>query len=185
MKINLSLTGILVTILAALAITAAVVSWYRPQAVVSVKEYVKVPEIRTVEKIKRVEVPVEKVIVLEKTSVSEKIELPEEIKRDDAKQITSTAEIESYDGKTNVVSVIDKDTGETTILAKQEQLPLIDFENHKEIGIRYGYATKTNRQADIYGRWDFLRVGNVHLGVYAEANTDGDAKAMVAVSYKW
>jgi len=81
--------------------------------------------------------------------------------------------------------VLDTKTGESKLIAKQQPVPFIDFENKKEIGVRYGATIKNGMEADIYGRWDFLRIGNVHLGVYGEANTSGDAKAMVGISYRW
>ena len=178
---------IMVTILAALALTAAIVSWYRDQhpAVISRTEYVKVPEIKTVTKIKRVMVPVKEVVTIEKTVIVEKLKLPEEVAKDENKQVISTGEVTSYEGKTNVVAVLDTKTGESKIIAKQQPLSFIDFENKKEIGLRYGPSVKNGMEADVYGRWDFLRIGGAHLGLYAEANSNSDAKAMISVGYRW
>jgi len=182
-------TEIIVTIVAVLAVTSAVVAWYRGEhpPVASKTEYVKIPEIQTVTKIKRITVPVEKVVTLEKPVVVEKLKLSETIAKDDAKQVISTGEVASYEGKTNVVAILDTKTGESQIIAKQEPLPFIDFVNKREVGLRYGYgsASKLSMEADIYGRWDFLRVGNVHLGVYGEVNTNGDGKAMISAGYRW
>lgn len=191
MNLNLSMTGILVTILVILAAASAVVSWHRAenQQVVSRTEYVKVPEIRKVEKIKRVEVPVERIVVLEKTAVAEKIELPPEVKQEETKQVTATAELPPHEGKTNVVSVVDTRTGETELLAKQEPLPFMDLESRKEIGIRYGFDSAADRPGKmtpvVFGRWEFLRIGNAHLGFYGEANGRGDSQAMVSLTYRW
>jgi len=180
-------TTIIAIILAALALAAAVVAWYRDQhpAVISRTEYVKVPEIKTVTKIKTVKVPVKEVVTIEKEVVVEKLKLPDEVAKDENKQVITTGEVTPYEGKTNVVAVLDTKTGESKLIAKQQPVPFIDFENKKEIGVRYGATIKNGMEADIYGRWDFLRIGNVHLGVYGEANTSGDAKAMVGISYRW
>jgi len=176
---------IIMFILLVLAVTSAIVSWYRSVPVTSKTEYVNVPQIRTVTKIKRIAVPVEKVITIEKQVIVEKLKLPEEISRDVNKQVIATGEVAPYEGRTNVVAVLDTKSGESQIIAKQEPLPFIDFENKKEIGVRYGATIKNGQEVDVYGRWDFLRVGNVHVGVYGEANTTGDGKAMVSVGYRW
>lgn len=180
-------TTIIAGMLAALAITAAVVSWYRDQhpAVISRTEYVKVPEIKTVTKIKTVKVPVKEVVTIEKEVVVEKLMLPDEVAKDTDKQVITTGEVTPYEGKTNVVAVLDTQTGESKLIAKQQPMPFIDFENKKEIGVRYGATIKNGMEADIYGRWDFMRIGNIHLGVYGEANTSGDAKVMGSISYRW
>ena len=176
-------------VLAVLAITAAIVSWYRAEhpPVTSKTEYVNVPQIKTVTTIKRIPVTVEKVITIEKQVVVEKLKLPEQIAKDVNKQVTATGEVAPYEGKTNVVAVIDVKSGESQIVAKQVPMSFFDFESKKEIGVRYGYgsASKVNMEADIYGRWDFVRVGNVHVGVYGEVNTNGDGKAMISAGYRW
>ncbi len=178
---------IMVTILAALALTAAVVAWYRDQhpAVISRTEYVKVPEIKTVTKIKRVMVAVKEVVTIEKPVIVEKLKLPEEIAKDENKQVIATGEVTPYEGKTNVVTVLDTKSGESRVIARQQPLPFIDFENRRELGLRYGPSVKNGMEADIYGRWDFLRIAGAHLGLYAEANSNGDAKAMISVGYRW
>ncbi len=182
-------TETIVTILAVLAVTSAVVAWYRGEhpPVASKTEYIKVPQIKTVTKIKRITVPVEKVVTIEKQVVVEKLKLPPEIAQDDNKQVISTGEVVPYEGKTNVVAVLDTKTGESQIIAKQAPLPFFDFVNKREIGLRYGYgsASKVSMETDIYGRWDFLRIGNVHLGVYGEVNTNGEGRAMISAGYRW
>ena len=176
--------------IAALVILLAVscaVAWYRGNEVqvVSKTEYVSVPQVKEVVKIKRVEIPIEKVVVLEKEAAAKKLDLPADIKNNPDKQITATAEIPPYEGKTNVLAILNASSGGTTILARQLALPFFDFENKKEIGIRYGASIKNTMEGDLYGRWDFFRVASVHLGLYGEVNTTGDGKAMLQAAYKW
>jgi len=170
-----------------LLVLAIVVAWYRGQKtqIVSKTEYVKVPEITETVKLKRVEIPVEKIVVIEKEAAAKKLDLPPEIKDDPNKQITATAVIPPYEGKTNVLAVLDTSTGGIGVMARQLALPFFDFENKREIGIRYGISMKHDQEADLYGRWDFFRVANAHLGLYGEVNTTGDAKAMLQAAYKW
>ena len=183
--VKIDKSKIILFIVAALAIASALYAWYRPQPVINKTEYVNVPQIKEVVRIKRIEVPVEKVVTIEKQVVVEKLKLPEAILKDEAKQIVATGEITPYEGVTNVVAVLDTKSGESEIIAKQKPLSLIAFENKKEIGVRYGVNATKGLQGDLYGRWDFLRVGSSHLGVYAEVNSRAEAKAMLSVGYRW
>jgi hypothetical protein len=175
-------------LLALVAVIAAVVGWYKAQhqPVVSTVEYVEVPKIKTVTKIKTVKVPgPTQIVTVEKTVVVEKLKLPEWIKTDENKQVIATAEIQPYEGKTDAVAVLDTKTGESQIVAKQVPLPLLGFENIKEIGLRAGVNLKGGTETGIYGRWSFLRVGSFHVGAYGEANTGGDAKAQLEIGYRF
>jgi len=180
---------IAILVLILLLVAGGLFAWYREQnrPVISKTEYVNVPQVKEVVRIKRVEIPVKKVVVLDKKEASKKLALPEEIKKDPARQITASGEIAPYEGKTDVLAVLNTGSGESSIIAKQRPLPLFDFENKKEIGIRYGFSVKAsdNYEGAAYGRWDFLRIGNVHLGVYGEVNTTGDAKAQVSAGYRF
>ena len=181
-------TEIAMIILATLAITAACVSWWHSThpLIQSSVSYVKVPEIKLVQSIKHVPVPMTNVDTLYKDDLIKKLKLQnEEFAKNPDKQGTTTGVIAPYDGNTNVISVINTKTGVSEIVAKQEPLSFFAFEDKKEIGVRYGYSIKNFQEVDIYGRWDFVRIGNVHVGVYGDANTAGDAKAMVSVGYKW
>lgn len=178
----------ILSVIALIAIVAATVAWYRAQnqKPVSTVEYIKVPQIKTVTKIKEVKVPgPTQIVTVEKQVVVEKLKLPDWIKTDENKQVIATAEIQPYKGKTNAVAVLDTNTGASEIVAKQVPLPLFDFENEKEIGLRAGINLKGATETGIYGRWSFLRVGNMHLGAYGEANTSGDAKAQVEIGYRF
>jgi hypothetical protein len=178
---------IIIILLVLLLIAAAAVAWYQGQspAVGSKKEYIKIPGIKAAKKIKRSMMPVKEVSTIEKQAISEKLKLPEAIAKDENKQVISTGEVAPYEGKTNVAAILNTKTGESEIIAKQQPLSLFDFENKKEIGVRYGYSIKNYQEADIYGRWDFLRVGNMHLGIYGEMTSTGDGKAMLSVGYRW
>ena len=178
---------ILLIVVTLVAVIAAGVAWYREQhpTLVSKAQFVNVDKIKAVAKIKTAMVPVKEVSTIDKTAVVEKLKLSDDVAKDENKQITTTGEIHSYEGNTNVVTVLDTKTGESNIIAKQQPLSFFDFENKKEIGVRYGTTIKTGIEADVYGRWDFLRVGNVHLGLYAEANSLGEGKAMISAGYRW
>jgi hypothetical protein len=130
-------------------------------------------------------VPGQEIVVLDKKSAAKKMQIPEALSNDDHQQITATAAVPPYEGQTNTLAVIDTSTGESKIIARQEPLSFFAFETKKEIGVRYGITVKNGMEGDVYGRWDFLRVGSIHLGVYGEVNTQGDAKAMLSAAYRW
>jgi hypothetical protein len=171
------------------ALASAVYNWYSSRPMTNPQQYTPLPEVKEVVKIKRVKVPGPKEIVtIEKEVVVEKLKLPNEVKNDPNKQVIATGEVPPYEGKTNVVAVMDTQQGTTSIIAKQQPLPLFAFKNQKEIGIRGGYAANkdgTRIQADAFGRWTFVRIGNIHLGLYGEVNTNSEGKAMIESSYRF
>jgi hypothetical protein len=184
MKIRIIMGALIVLTL--IACGSAVYFWYHKPPVSSQVEYVKVPEIKTVTKIQKVFVPGPgSILTVEKQVVVEKLSLPDWIKQDENKQVIATAEIAPYEGKTNAVAIMDTKTGVSEIIAKQIPLSLFGFENKKEIGIRAGVDLKGEPLTSIYGRWDFLRIGNARIGVYGEANSKGDASAQMEVGYRF
>ena len=172
-----------------IALCSAAYSWYSSRPVMNTEQYTTLPPVKETIKIKRIKVPGPKEIVtVEKKVVVEKLKLPEELKSDPNKQILATGEVPPYEGKTNVVAVMDTKAGSTQIIAKQQPLPIVAFENKKEIGVRGGYAIDKEGSAvrgDVYGRWTFFRIGKIHTGVYGEINTKSEGKTMIDVSYRW
>jgi hypothetical protein len=184
---------IAVFVLLLLSVSSSIYSWLNPQ-VVTKTEFTRVPEIREVVKIRKLKVPVKEVVTVEKKEAVGKLALPAWLKEDENKQVLATGSIEPYEGKTNVVSVLDTETGDSSVLARQEPLPFIAFESVKEIGIRAGITTE-GYGGDIYGRWSFARIGNIHAAFYAEGNIRGGnretgnspitGKAMLDLRYQW
>lgn len=169
-----------------LLFSACIVAWYRGNHEVptSKTEFIKTPEVKEAAKVPRVEIPVKKIVALEKKAAVKKLNLPPEIKDDPAKQITASGIVAPYEGKTDVLAIFDTNTGVSSIVAKQVPLPFLDFENHLALGIRSGASFKNDLETDGYVRWDFFRIASVHLGVYGEVNTTGDAKGMLQAEYR-
>lgn len=177
-----------------LAMASAVYFYYsdRQKPTPSQSTYMPAPEIKEVVKVKKVEVPgPEKIVTVEKEVVVEKLKLPPSVQAPE-KQIVATASIEPYEGKTNAVAVMDTKTGESEIIVKQEPLSLFGFVNKKELYARAGYSTSWDTQISVGGRWQFLRIGKIKIGTFAEGkasfSTDetkstGEAVAGVEVSF--
>jgi hypothetical protein len=184
-----TITKIIIGVLAFLLLTAtasALYFWWKPPPGTNTVEYVKVPEIKEVIKIKRVEVPgPERIVTLEKEVIVTKLGLPEWLRTNADEQAIATAAIEPYKGKTNAVAILNVKTGVGQIIAKQEPIPLFGFVNDREIGIRAGVNTKGEPVTSIYGSWDFARIGAVHVGVFADADSKGDARAQVKVGFRF
>lgn len=183
-KLKIAVFGLAGVLL--LVVASVIYAWFKKPAFFTTTEYVSVPEIKEVVKVKRVNVPGPKEIVtIEKPVVIEKLKLSDSIAQDQSKQITATGEIPAYEGKTNVVAVMDTQAGTSEIVAKQQPLPFFAFKNEKELGIRAGLDTIDGKRGDVYGRWTFLRIGSVHCALYGEGNTRPEGKAMLDISYRW
>ena len=173
--------------LAIILCSSLLFSWYKPKAG-SQGHYVEAPKEKSVEKIKTVTVPgPERIVTIEKEKVIDKLGLPESIKSDPDKQVIANADIpcdENIKGQ-SVVAILDTKTGESHIVAKPKPLSLIALESRKEIGIRYGIKSTGTPEIDLYGEYDFLRVGALHLGVYGEVNNEAEAKGMVQMRYRF
>ena len=167
------------------ATASAVYFWYHRPYINSV-EYVNVPQIKEVVKIKRVEVHgPERIVTIEKEKIVTKLSLPEWIRTNTDEQAIATAAIEPYRGQTNAVALLNIKTGVGQIVAKQEPLSLFGFVNDREAGVRAGVNIKGEQETTIYGRYDFFRIGRVHVGVYGDASSTGQAKAQVNIGFKF
>ena len=177
----------LLAVLTLLAASSSVWFWYKGQKpTVTPGNYAQAPEVKEVIKIKRVEVPgPERIVTVEKEVVVERLSLPAWVRDNPAEQTIATAQIAPYRGTTSAVAVLNTETGKSQIIAKQDPLTLLAFVNEKEIGIRAGANIKGEPETTLYGRYDFFRIGSVHVGVSGEAASTGQAKAQVHIGFKF
>ena len=173
-------------ILLSMASASALYFWYKKPSTITQTEYVKVPEIKEVIKIKKVEVPgPERIVTIDKEVIVERLHLPDWIKNNPDEQAIASAAIPPYRGTTNAVALLNTKTGVGQVVARQEPLPLFGFLNEREVGVRAGINIKAEPVTSIYGQWDFVRVGSVKIGVYADADSTGQAKGQVAVGFRF
>lgn len=174
MKLTTKVMIFFICLLLFLAVISSVYFWYQAnyKPVLTKTEYITVEKIKEVEKIKRVEVPVEKIVTVEKEVIVQKLELPDWIKENENKQVLATAVVPSYEGKTNVVAIIDTKSGVGEIVAKQEPFSFIGFINDKERYGKIGYTAHQSLQITVGGQWKFLRVGEIKIGGFVEAKAD-------------
>lgn len=181
---------IIIGLLAVLTLLAALSSvwfWYKGQKpTITPGNYAQAPEVKEVIKIKRVEVPgPERIVTVEKEVVVERLSLPAWVRDNPAEQTIATAQIAPYRGTTSAVAVLNTETGRSQIIAKQDPLPLLAFVNDREIGVRAGLNLKGEPETTLYGRYDFVRIGRAHVGVYGEAASTGQAKAQLSIGFKF
>ena len=147
--------------------------------------WVVAPKAKVASGIKTSEIKPDKVIAIDKPAVIAKMKLPDWVKDDPNKQALATGKVGPYEGDTNTVALLDTKSGITDILSKQEPLPFMNFENKKEVYVRAGYDTKLETQVTVGGRWKFLRVAELHMGIYGEVSSrqSGEAVAGIEISY--
>lgn len=100
-------------------------------------------------------------------------------------QVTATAELPRSDNGTQVISVINTQTGESTIVAKETPAPWFQFRNDRAIGVRYGLNQHLVNVGNVYGKWGFLRIKSIWLSTYADLATGGDAQLQLGAEYRW
>jgi hypothetical protein len=82
-----------------------------------------------------------------------------------------------------VTSITPEGKVEFAVIPKQRAL--FSFENDKKIGLRYGFDQHIQPQIEIFGEYDFARVGNIYLGLYGEVNSNSEGKGMFQATYKF
>lgn len=179
-------------VLAVLALIAGLAAWYKPTLpALPTNTYTEAPAQPKAGAVPKVDVEVKKVKVIPKgTAVKVIKDLPPEVATDDNTEVTNTATTGPSKAGVDIVTVINKETGETKILAKEKSRSLIEFLNEKRIGLAYGITTDNGQQfGKVFGEWTFLRVGSVHVGVQADirAKQFGNAEgtAVAVVDYRW
>ena len=177
-KIYLVILGVIIVI------GSALYAWYKKPSVITRTEYVEIPKIKEVIKIKTIKVPVKEIVTIEKEAVIKKLNLPDFATGPD-KQIIATGVVDAYEGDTNVIAVMNTQSGTSEIIAKRKPLRFFAFQNKKRIGMRYGFNTVKGQGGELYGEWTFFRVGAVYVAAYASINELAQAKAMLDVSYRW
>ena len=147
-----------------------------------------VDPIPAVAKVPTQELPPQRVIVLVKQEVVKKIkDLPPDIKNDPKKQITTTADIPPSPNGGSAVAYINTSSGVSNITYKAKPRPFMGLPNDVTVGVRYGISSKapSGQEGQVYGKWDFFRVGNAYLGAYGEVSSQPAAKAMVDLSMRF
>ena len=167
----MSLREKVIGITAILAICSAIWAWFRPAEVKEVPKWYDA----TVHRTKYVP------ITLPTTSTGEcVVKGTGKILHD--MPVTADTTLPDNGKGYEVKTTISPSTGETHIFVNPLPRPFFAFLNEKELGIRYRLAVP---EVDVYGRYTFVRVGNVYGAIYASADSRSNANIMAEISYRW
>jgi len=201
-------------VLLILAVFAALWQYLMPEIrTINTTTFKRVPELRTVKDVQRVLVPCPErgIVVLDKAKLAETMDLPwlqggnleaaeavdgptsagEVIPpepggtRQNDLQVTGTADIPESNNGVEALSVIDMETGVTTITVREKPAPWFQFRNDGAVGIRYGLDQRLQYIGNVYGKWDFLRMKDVYFSAVADLETGGDARLQLGTEYRW
>lgn len=100
-------------------------------------------------------------------------------------EVTATATLPESDNGIDVVSVMNMETGESQLVAREKSAPWFQFRNDGAMGIRYGINQRLEYVGNVYGRWDFLRVKDIYLSANGDLSTGADAKIQLGAEYRW
>jgi hypothetical protein len=111
------------------------------------------------------------IVYLDKKAAAKEELVPDTVLYDPDKEVTAVTKVPEHKGETTVVAVINKDTGVTTLDMRQERPSLFALQSIKTIGIRCDVTTACN-ELEVYGSWEFLRIGALHLEAYGEVSSE-------------
>ena len=200
-------------VLLILAVFAALWQYLMPQIrTIESTTFKRVPEIKKVKEVQRVYIkcPERGIVVLDKEQVAKKLDTDQFLQVYQAApadqpdqsdqagllrlgpapeprglEVTATAEIPQCKNGAQALSVIDMNTGQSTIVVKENVAPWFQFRNDGAVGIRYGLNQHLQYVGNVYGKWDFLRVKDVFFSLGGDLETGGDAQLQVGSEYRW
>jgi len=97
----------------------------------------------------------------------------------------ANARVPASDNGTSVITILDTQTGEATIVARELPAPWFALENKGQLGLWYGYNQHLLPAVQADAQWSFLRVKEGHLGLRLQGNTDSGLYAGAGLLYKW
>jgi hypothetical protein len=119
-----------------------------------------------------------------KTDVIREVSVPAHVEDDSNKEVTAIGVAPRHEGETTIIATLDTVTGITALDIRQERPSLFELPNRKAIGLRCD-VTNACEEITLYGAWEFLRVGAIHLEGYAEITSDNTAYAGVGLEYRF
>jgi hypothetical protein len=158
--------------------------WYsfKPDAV-PVGVSTPLPVAKEVAKVEPVKDVVKYVYVYPK-SVKPKLNLPKHVAEDDSEKVTSSSKLQAERRDYTITSVLDVDSGKTTIYARPDPLPWLGMSHEGEASLAYGYK-QSGPVVRLTVNQNFLRVKSVHFGATGTLDSDGSYFAGLSASYKW
>ncbi|RJP48797.1 MAG: hypothetical protein C4586_08790 [Anaerolineaceae bacterium] len=171
--------GLLVLVIA----SAALWAWYHPKpSPQGQPEYVEVPVPKPYKKAPKQKMPTQECLVTVITKTVIEKQWPNWFNNNPNQQLTAIGIIEPYRGKTECASIINLQTGESRIVAKQLPVSLFGFENRIRAGAVMGHGFAVD------AGWTFVRVGNWYgslEGVFASSAGQNVLVGGVGIHGEW
>ena len=100
-------------------------------------------------------------------------------------EIIANGELQPSENGASLFTLLDTNTGEATIVAREIPAPLYAFENRGQAALWYGYNQHLQPvyQSDL--QWSFLRVKEMHLGLRLQGSTDSGLFGGAGILYRW
>ena len=177
---------IILIAVAIVCVTSIIFNYYRPPNPVTPREWTVPPESKQTKGIDRILIPGPvQIVTIEKQVIIEKLKLPDSFKNNSSAQAISSADLQPSKSGYTVVGTIDTKKGTGGILAKEKERSWMGLPGNLSIGTRYGITTDLGRQeAVVYGKYQPVRFGDIYMGIYGEANSKPEGKAMIDFEYK-
>ena len=128
----------------------------------------------------------QKTVKVYKESAKARLTLPKDILDSSTKVITASSVVTESERPTEVTSVLDTNTGETTTFVTPKQYPWFALENKGEVNIDYILKTGSNDFViRATARENFVNIKGIHLGGVAQIDSTGEGSVGVGATYKW
>jgi hypothetical protein len=115
----------------------------------------------------------------------ERVEVPAEVKADPAVAVLASDKLPESDHPETVTTVLDADTGKSQTYVVQDPYPWLAAENHKEVGMAYGFKNAFVRAGRLSFSDDFFQIKALHFGLVSTFDTDGEYFVGVRAVYRW
>lgn len=96
--------------------------------------------------------------------------LPAAVKASPTQQVIAASDIKEQEGKRSVSAVIDTSTGKTELYVSPIDRPWLGFDKRGGVGVFLGLNTHLEPTVRVQAQQDFMRLGDVRLGVNASAD---------------
>lgn len=133
---------------------------------------------------KRDDILVSSVKAIPKDAIK-KVELPESVEKDKNKVVTAVVDVPKSEAGHTVASILDTNTGISSILIKPNKPPFFSLLSENRLGIRYGITSKGATEGELYYSRGLARIADAHIGTYGSISSKGEAKVMLQVEYRW
>lgn len=118
------------------------------------------------------------------------LKLPASMIADDRQQVIAASQVRAELRPQTVSTVVNTETGAVESFVKQDPYPWLAVEARGEVKLAYGYKHNANTGASgpvvrLQVGYDVVRIKALTVGVLATVDSDRDAFAGVALTYRW